>query len=75
MSLDHSACSREDRLGWPNERIAELLLFLPGPQAAKLERLAFSRDLSVGQLIRLLIRDYLIGQKEKSDEPHRSDTV
>jgi hypothetical protein len=39
--------------------VAELSLLLPGWQAAQMEKLANSRGLTVGQLIRLLIRDYL----------------
>jgi len=42
--------------------MAELFVLLPGRQAAELDRLACSRGLTLGQLIRLLIRDYLLGQ-------------
>ena len=49
----------EDRLVWQDEQVAELFLLLPGRQAAELERLAHFRGLTMGQLVRLLIRDYL----------------
>ena len=61
MSLDDVACSMEDRVVLLDEEIAELSLLLPGRQAAALERLAHVRSLTLGQLIRLLIRDYLVG--------------
>ncbi len=49
----------EDQGVWVEEQVAELLLLLPGRQAAELERRAHSRGLTVGQLICLLIRGYL----------------
>jgi hypothetical protein len=51
--------STEDRGGRRDESVSELLLLLPGWQVAELERLAHSRGLTTGQLVRLLIRDYL----------------
>jgi hypothetical protein len=48
-----------DRLIWVDEQVAELSLLLPGRQAAVLEGLAYSRGLTMGQIVRLLIRDYL----------------
>ena len=49
----------EDRLVWQDEQVAELFMLLPGRQAAELERLAHFRGMTMGQLVRLLIRDYL----------------
>lgn len=39
--------------------MAELLVLLPAPEAAALERAAKQRDLTAGQLLRRLIRDFL----------------
>jgi hypothetical protein len=49
----------DDRSVWSDEQVAELSLLLPGPLAIALEGLAHSRGLTVGRLVRLLIRDYL----------------
>jgi len=62
MHLDRVPCPTEDRVAWPDEQMAELFVLLPGRQAAELDRLACSRGLTLGQLIRLLIRDYLLAQ-------------
>jgi hypothetical protein len=59
MSLDGVASSIKDRVVSLDEDMAELSLLIPGWQAAQVERLAHSRGLTLGQLIRLLIRDYL----------------
>jgi hypothetical protein len=59
MNHDHVPCPMEDWEVWPEGQVTELLLLLPGRQAAELERLAHSRGLTLGQVIRLLIRDYL----------------
>jgi hypothetical protein len=56
---DLAAGPPEGRVVWPDEQVAELSLLLPGRWAAELERLAHARGLTVGQLVRLLIRDYL----------------
>lgn len=45
-----------------NEEITDLSLFLPARQAEELEERASWRGLTAGQLIRLLIRDYLDGE-------------
>jgi hypothetical protein len=44
--------------------VAEVGLLLPGAQAAALERAARRRDLSVGQLLRRLVRDYLASEEQ-----------
>jgi hypothetical protein len=59
MTRDHAGCPIESRTYWLNEEMAEFSLLLPARQAAQMERLAHSRNLTLGQLIRLLIRDYL----------------
>ena len=59
MSRDHAEGLMNSRICWLDEQMAELSLLLPGWQPAEMERLAHSRGLTVGQLIRLLIRDYL----------------
>jgi hypothetical protein len=60
MDPNHAARLREGQVGWLEERVAELSVLLPGSQAVKLERLAYFQGLTVGQLIRLLIGDYLM---------------
>jgi hypothetical protein len=52
----------------PDAEVAEVTLLLPGGQAFALERVAHQRRLTVGQLIRRLIRDYLVsdGQRRSS---------
>jgi hypothetical protein len=59
MSRDEAGCRIERRACWQDTEIAELSLLLPAGQAAQMERLAHSRNLTLGQLIRRLIRDYL----------------
>jgi hypothetical protein len=59
MHDDLVPCRLEDRAVWPKEQVAEVALLLPQPQAAELERLAHSRGLTMGELLRLLIREYL----------------
>jgi hypothetical protein len=59
MNRDRVPGPMRDWVIWPDEQVAELLLLLPGRQAAELERLAHSSGLTMGQLTRLLIRDYL----------------
>jgi uncharacterized protein (DUF2267 family) len=51
-----------DRVVWRDEQVAELSLLVPARQAAELERLAHARGLTVGRLIRLIVRDYLTGR-------------
>jgi hypothetical protein len=59
MPQDNTERPIERRPSRLEEEMVELSFLLPGRQAAELERLAHSRDLTVGQLIRLLIHDYL----------------
>lgn len=56
---EHGGCFNESRTRRLDEEMTELSLLLPAGQAAQMERLAYSRDLTCGQLIRLLIREYL----------------
>jgi hypothetical protein len=60
MNPNHAARFMEGHVGCPEEPVVELSVLLPGWQAVKVERLAYSRGLTVGQLIRLLIGDYLM---------------
>jgi hypothetical protein len=59
MSRDEAGCRIGRRTSWLDEEIAEFSLLLPAEQAAQMERLAHSRNLTLGQLIRRLIRDDL----------------
>jgi hypothetical protein len=56
-----------DRLRLLDKRIAELSLLVPASQAATLEKLAWSRGLTVGQLLRLLIQEYLAALEENDE--------
>ena len=62
MTRDHAEGPMKSRICWLDEQMAEVSLLLPGWQAVEMERLAHSRGLTLGQLIRLLIREYLIDQ-------------
>jgi hypothetical protein len=55
--LDRATASAGDRIVWLDEQMVEVFLILPGRQAAELERRAWSRGWTLGQLIRLLIRN------------------
>ena len=59
MNDEHRSCPAEDQVVWEDEQVTELRVLLPRQQAAELEKSAHSRGLTLGQLIRLLIRDYL----------------
>ncbi len=59
LSRDHAGCPIESRTCWLDAEVAERSLLLPAGQAAQMERLAHSRNLTLGQLIRRLIREYL----------------
>jgi hypothetical protein len=48
--------------------VSELLLLLPAGDATALERAAYHRGLTVGQMLRLLVRDFL---GEPDGETHR----
>jgi hypothetical protein len=55
--------SQEDSL--PDGEVAEVVLLLPSGQAASLERAAHRRGLTVGQLIRCLIRECLASEDQE----------
>jgi hypothetical protein len=59
----------QGRTWWLDQEIVEYSLLLSGHQAANLERLAHSRHLTVGQLVRILIREFLAS--ESGFEPSR----
>jgi hypothetical protein len=62
MNRDPSEAPMEDQVLWVDEAMAELSLLLPGWQAAALEQLAISWGLTLGELIRQLIRNCLATQ-------------
>jgi hypothetical protein len=43
----------------PSGEVSELLLLMPAGDATALERAAGRRGLTVGQMLRLLVRDFL----------------
>jgi hypothetical protein len=57
---DHVAWLIGSRTCSLDEEMAEFSLLLPARHAAEMERLARSRGLTLGQLIRQLVCDYLI---------------
>jgi hypothetical protein len=59
MSREHAGVPIERRTCWWDEDMTELSLLLPSWQVVEMEGVAHSRGLTVGHLIRLLIRDYL----------------
>jgi hypothetical protein len=59
MSQNHAGCPIASRISYLDEEMAELSLFLPAEQVAQMESLASSRNMTLGQLIRLLVRNYL----------------
>ena len=59
MNGDASDKPRNDRIAWLDEMCVELALLVPREQVARLIRLAAARGLTVGQLIRRLLDDYL----------------
>jgi hypothetical protein len=74
MSLDHRERPEVGQVCWLDEETAELSLLLPGWQAAELESLACSWCLTLGQLLRLLIRDFLRCQKDPGTASERVES-
>jgi hypothetical protein len=62
MSLNHAERPWEARGEGPEGDVIEFTLLLPVRQAAELERLAHSRSLTLGQLLRQLVQDSLAAQ-------------
>lgn len=58
----------EGRTWWFDEEAVEHSLLLPGRQTAELESLAHHQGITTGQLIRLLISEYLRKQSECGKE-------
>jgi hypothetical protein len=73
MNQEHPEPPADHWLSWLDEEMAEVLLLLPARQTAALERLAHARDLTVGQLIRLVLLDYLAHRRDfdRESEPER----
>jgi hypothetical protein len=75
MSGNHAEPAPDDWLCRTGAEVVEVALLLPGRQAAALERLACSRGLTLGQLIRRLIQEYLTchaGAEAARGEPFSS---
>jgi hypothetical protein len=60
MSFDRSGRPEVGQVGWLDQEVAEISLLVPGWQAARLVSLAGSQRLTAGQLLRRLIRQYLV---------------
>jgi uncharacterized protein (DUF2267 family) len=72
-SRDHAGWLIDGRTWWLDREMVEHTLLLSGYQAADLERLAHSRQLTVGQLLRLIIREFLASETEL--EANRKEPV
>jgi hypothetical protein len=61
MNRQNPAGGPDPRAGWPPAEggVVELALLLPARQAAALERAAHQQGLTVGQVLRRLVRDFL----------------
>jgi hypothetical protein len=69
MSREHAGGPIENRTCMRDEEMTELSLLLPSWQVVEMEGEAHSRGLTLGQLIRLLVRDYL------ADRPVLAESV
>jgi hypothetical protein len=72
ITMKPSYCERPEvgQISWLDEEIAEVSLLLPGWQAAQLAALATRQRLTVGQLLRNLIKD-LPRQEESQEQASR----
>jgi hypothetical protein len=70
MNRNHVAPATGDQARRLDEEMAEVCLLLPAWQVAALERLARSRGLTLGRLLRSLIHDHLTDQADA--EPARA---
>ena len=74
MKIEFCEQPEVGQVRWLDKEIAELSLLLPGWQAAELESLALSRRLTMGQLIRVIVREFLgcpAGTRTASEwQPH-----
>jgi hypothetical protein len=78
MNQDHAEGPIESWTCWLDDEMAEISLLLPGWQAAEIERRARSCGLTLGQLFRLVIRDYLTDRAAAgpvSNQPTRSQAM
>jgi hypothetical protein len=78
MRGDQSEALAKDRFVELDGEFVELAVLLPRGPAARLEKLASARALTLGQLVRLVLRDYLASQAAGaaqdilSSRPHSS---
>jgi hypothetical protein len=73
--MSSKQCCRPEvgQVFWMDEEIAEVSLLMPGWLAAELMHVADSRRLTVGQLLRGLIDEYLM-QNTTGKPNHESET-
>lgn len=69
MNCEHAEGPIESRTCWLDEEMMEFSMLLPSWQAVDMEGVAHSQGLTLGQLIRLLISDYL------ADRPILAESV
>jgi hypothetical protein len=67
MSVDQLHGTARDRFATLDAEV--LLVLLPRDPAARLERLAAARGLTLGQLVRSVLRDYLASQAAGAGAP------
>jgi hypothetical protein len=72
MRVDQSEGSVQDRFAGLDGEVVELALLLPRGPAVRLERLAAARGLTLAQLVRLVLREYLATQPAAGTEKARS---
>jgi hypothetical protein len=68
MSPEQPKGPAKDRFTGADGEVIELPVLLPRGPAARLERLAAARGLTLGQLVRLVLRDYLACQAADAGE-------
>jgi hypothetical protein len=66
MSNDSMKRPPLGQVAWMNDEIAEISLLLPCSHAAQLESMAHARHLTLGQLLRTIIQDYLTHARDPS---------
>jgi hypothetical protein len=69
MMQQHDSRPDVGQVSWVNEEIAEVSLLMPGWQLSQLVSLATSQRLTVGQLLRTLIRSHLAQNAAGNNDP------
>jgi hypothetical protein len=54
------------------EEVVELSLLLPALHLSELEAAAFQRGMTTGEMVRALVRDFLVGHRREAPTKRRS---